>query len=65
MQWMSPIARTCSGAIAAPQQLDSLDALLDVPTIALFEERASAAAPSFALAMLEDARLAGSRSDWP
>ncbi|HEU0025661.1 MAG TPA: tetratricopeptide repeat protein [Ktedonobacterales bacterium] len=45
-------------ALAAPTQLDSLDALLGVPTVALFEERASAAAPDVTLATLEEARLA-------
>jgi predicted ATPase/DNA-binding XRE family transcriptional regulator len=45
-------------ALAAPEQMDSLDALLRVPTIALFVERASAVAPEFTLATLEEARLA-------
>jgi predicted ATPase/DNA-binding XRE family transcriptional regulator len=45
-------------ALAAPEQMDSLDALLSVPTIALFQERASAVSPDFTLATLEEARLA-------
>jgi predicted ATPase/DNA-binding XRE family transcriptional regulator len=44
-------------ALAAPEQMDSLDALLCVPTIALFVERASAVSPGFTVATLEEARL--------
>ncbi len=44
-------------ALATPEQMDSLDTLLAVPTIALFLERASAAAPGFTVTTLEEARL--------
>ncbi|HEU0025665.1 MAG TPA: tetratricopeptide repeat protein, partial [Ktedonobacterales bacterium] len=44
-------------ALAAPEQMDSFDALLAVPTIALFVERASAVSPGFTVTTLEEARL--------
>ncbi len=45
-------------ALATSEQMDSLDALLGVPAVALFVERASAVAPGFTVATLEDGRLA-------
>ncbi|HEX8982652.1 MAG TPA: tetratricopeptide repeat protein [Ktedonobacterales bacterium] len=44
-------------ALATSEQMDSLDALLRVPAVALFVERASAVAPGFTVATLEDGRL--------
>lgn len=44
-------------ALATSVQLDSLDALLGVPAVALFVERASAVAPGFSVATLQEGRL--------
>src|SRR5262249_46084756 len=44
-------------ALPGPAELDSLDALLQVPTVALFVDRASAAWPAFRLAALEEGWL--------
>ncbi len=44
-------------ALATSEQMGSLDALLGVPAVALFVERASAVAPGFTVATLEEGRL--------
>ncbi len=44
-------------ALAAPEQMDSLEALLRVPTITMFVERASAVSADFIITTLEQARL--------
>jgi predicted ATPase len=44
-------------ALPAPPQLDSLDTLRRVPTIALFLDRAAAALPDFTITTLEEGRL--------
>ena len=44
-------------ALATPEQMDALAALLTVPTVALFVERASAVTPGFTVATLEEGRL--------
>ena len=44
-------------ALPNAEQLDSLDAMRDVPSIGLFLDRACAVAPSFALATLDEGRL--------
>ncbi|HEX8995872.1 MAG TPA: tetratricopeptide repeat protein [Ktedonobacterales bacterium] len=44
-------------ALATSKEMDALDALLGVPAVSLFVERASAVAPGFTVATLEEGRL--------
>jgi predicted ATPase/DNA-binding XRE family transcriptional regulator len=44
-------------ALPEPAQMDSLDALRQVPTVALFLDRAGAVAPDFSITTLADGRL--------